>query len=290
MKRFFNTQRAEGSQFLTDLAVERHRANTSLSGVEYKISESDVGTWENIKITDEEGARSIGRPIGTYHTLNTGRMDLLSEEVIYDVQDEIARKLCEMTDNIGVLPERILVVGLGNKNLSPDALGPKACEIISPTLHIKEFDEDMFSSLSCSEIAVIIPGVSADTGLDALEVVRGVARRIIPDIIIAIDALASHSAKRLGSTVQISDTGIFPGSGVGNHRQPFNEKTLSTPIISIGIPTVIDTRALVSEDITGEFEGGSMLVAPREIDEITTVGAKIIGGSINQAFGISPYV
>ncbi len=285
MKRYFTERRGEMKNLYTDLAVERRRIDTDTRGVDYTSYECEVGSWEIINIYSEEGAKSIGRPQGSYCTLNIGRMDLICDAEIEDAADEISKRLCEITDSLGVIPERILVVGLGNKNLTPDTVGPKTAEIVKPTLHIKEFDEDMFFSLGCSEIAVILPGVSALSGIDSAEIVKGVTRRIMPDLIIAVDAIATSSRERLGTTVQISDTGIFPGSGVGNSRGAINETTMGVPTVAIGVPTVIDFRTFENS----EKSDTAMLVAPKEIDEITDVAAKIIGGAINQAFGISPY-
>lgn len=271
----------------TDLAVERRRINTETRGVEYKSAECDGGIWECVRILSEEGARSIGRPRGRYDTLNTGRMDLLGESEIGDATEEIAKKLCETVEAYSVIPERLLIVGLGNRELTPDSVGPKAAAIVKPTLHIKEFDRDTFLGLECSELAVLCPGVTAQSGIESAEVIRGVTRRIMPDAVIAIDAIATRSPERLGSTVQISDTGLFPGSGVGNSRAALNEDTLGVPVIAVGVPTVIDSRVFGGK--ASAFDGEPMLVAPKEIDEITTVAAQIIGGAINQAFGISPY-
>lgn len=285
MKHYFTERRGEERNLYTDLAVERRRIDTDIRGVEYTSSECEVGVWECIRIYSEEGARSIGRPCGNYCTLNIGRMDLISEDEIDDSSEEVAKRLCEIVDNLGVIPERILVAGLGNKNLTPDSVGPKTAEIVKPTLHIKDFDEEMFFSLGCSEIAVIMPSVSALSGLDSSEIIKGVCRRIMPDLIIAVDAIATSSVERLGTTVQISDTGIFPGSGVGNSRTAINENTMGAPTIAIGVPTVIDFRAFEN----GKKSDTAMLVAPKEIDEITSIAARIIGGAINQAFGILPY-
>lgn len=290
MKRYFTGRNEEMSDMFTDLAVERRRINPEIRGVEYKSVECGVGIWECIKIGSEEGARSIGRPKGKYDTLSTGRMDLLSEDEIDDATEEIARKLCEMMDSASAIPDRLLVVGLGNRNLTPDSIGPKAACLVKPTLHIKDFDEEMFSSLECSEIAVITPGVTAESGIDSAEIVKGISRRILPDAIIAVDAIATRSAERLGSTVQISDTGLFPGSGIGNSKSALTESTLGIPVIAIGVPTVIDSRIFGVQDATKiKPNAEAMMVSPKEIDEITTNAARIIGGAINQAFGISPY-
>lgn len=280
MKSYFNDTKRDGD-FYTDLAIERRHADTNVKGVEYKSSECDGGIWECVRIFSEEGAESIGRPMGSYDTLNTGKMELLDEDAILDATDAVARKLCEMVDKVGAIPDRLLVVGLGNRSLTPDAVGPKAAKNVKPTLHISSFDDDEFDNLECSEIAVICPGVMAETGMESSAIIRGVSLKTHPDAIIAIDSIATSSKERLGSTVQISNTGIFPGSGIGNTRDALTEQNLGIPIISIGVPTVIDSR------VFGDKE--SMLVVPKDIEEITTVAARIIGGAINQAFGICPY-
>ena len=278
----------KGEKDYTDLAIERHAGLPSAEGVEYKSRECGVGIWETVRIYNSDGEESLGRRIGRYHTLSTGRLDLLSEDEIEDLCEEIAKMLCCTVDSLNCIPERMLVVGLGNAKLTPDSFGSRAAETVKPTLHIRNFDERMFHALECSEIAVICPGVSADTGVDSLEIIRGVSKRICPDIIIAIDALATEDEARLGSTVQISDAGLYPGGGVGNSAHALTEEAIGIPIISIGIPTVIDSRAFKKEERKRSI-GESMLVSPREIDDIITVGARIVGGAINQAFGISGY-
>lgn len=290
MRNYFTDRKENEASMYTDLAVERRRANPEVRGVEYRSSECNVGIWESVKISSDEGAKSIGRPKGRYDTLSTGRMDLLSEDEIDDATEEIAKKLCETIDSTSAIPERLLVVGLGNRNLTPDSVGPKAASIVKPTLHIKNFDEEMFESLECSEIAVISPGVTSESGLESSEIIKGVSRRILPDAIIAIDAIATRSVERLGSTVQISDTGLFPGSGIGNSRSAITEDTVGVPVIAVGVPTVIDSRIFgMPDNAKLKPHSEAMMVSPKEIDEITTTAARIIGGAINQAFGISPY-
>lgn len=290
MRKYFTDRKEKIASLCTDLAIERGRASLKARGVAYTSRETEGGVWECIRIFSKEGAESIGRPIGHYDTLNTGRLDLLGEEEIDCATEEIAKKLCEAVEAVNASPERILVVGLGNARLTPDSTGPKAAAAVKPTLHIKSFDEDTFISLGCSEIAVLTPGVTADSGIDSADIVRGVVRRVLPDVIIAIDSIATRSAERLGATVQISDTGLFPGSGIGNHRSAMTEDTLGVPVIAVGVPTVIDSRVFAhGEDYEGEIVGEAMLVSPREIDEITDVAARIIGGAVNQAFGVSPF-
>jgi spore protease len=287
MRSYFFDRKGEGKSY-TDLALERHRAFPNAGGVEYTSAECGCGIWETVRIYSREGEENLQRPMGRYHTLTTGRLDLLTEDEIDECTEEIARKLCSTVDLLDCLPERIFVVGLGNAALTPDSFGPRAAKKVKPTLHIKNFDEEMFYALECSEIVVLAPGVSAETGVDAIEIVRGVSKRICPDLIIAIDAIATREEERLGSTIQISDTGLHPGRGVGNSGHALTEETIGIPIISVGIPTVIDSRAFKEGDGADNISN-SMLVAPREIDDIIDVGARVIGGAINQAFGIDTY-
>lgn len=283
MYEYYERRREREVAMFTDLAVERRRADTAAAGVEYHKSAASCGSWETVRITSDEGAKSIGRPKGTYSTLSLERMDNLDEEETEDAKDEVARKLCELCDSGHIVPARILVVGLGNPHLTPDSIGPRAADAVTATLQIMKYDEERFDELECSEIAVISPGVSAKSGLDAAEWVIGICERLEPDVIFAVDALASRSPNRLGRTVQISDTGIFPGSGVGNARQAISRESIGVPVIAIGVPTVMDSRHFSSDGI---LTGEPMFVSPREIDGIVSVGARIIGGAINQAFGL----
>lgn len=276
----------------TDLACERRRADTSILGVNYKKELGIVGTWERIRISSEEGAKTIGRPMGSYNTLQLDRMDLLEEESIQDAADEVARELCYMCDLNSVVPEKVLVVGLGNAELTPDSVGPETCKGIKATMHIKSFDNELFESLECSEIAVLAPGVSAKSGMDAAEIVKGVCSVLKPDVVFAVDSIAARSTKRLGTTVQISDTGILPGSGIGNCKSPIDKDNIGVPVIAIGVPTVIDSR-MFWLDARGEGEAAdphavadAMFVSPREISEIVKVGSRIVSEGINQAFGL----
>jgi spore protease len=153
-------------------------------------------------------------------------------------------------------------------------------------MHIKEFDRRLFEGLSCAEIAVCTPGVAATSGIDAAVMIKGLCDLILPDAVIVIDALAARSAERLGSTLQICNSGISPGSGLGNTRIAICPETVGVPVISVGLPTVIDSRLLCSDGCTTEAVGKEMFVAPKEINDIISSAADIIGGGINRAFGI----
>lgn len=290
---YFTERENDGDNFCTDLAVERHRADLSIPGIDYKREIGLGGVWERIKISSEEGARAIGRPKGIYDTLQTSRMDLLDEESREDAKEEIARELCYLCDIEDVYPERILIVGLGNYKLTPDSIGTRCADKVKPTMHIKEFDTEFFDSLECSELAVIAPGVLSSTGYDSTVAVRGLCKELNPSLVIVIDSLASRSAERLGTTVQFSNTGVRPGSGIGNGNRIMDKASLSSPVISIGVPTIIDSKLFgrrepqgdkLTDLVPGDYSG--MFVSPKEIDGIVESASEIIAGGINQAFGI----
>ncbi len=272
----------------SDLALERRRANTEIDGVSYTKEKGVYGEWEKIEIKSIAGEKSIGKPCGAYDTLRIPNMDTLDECEIDEAKNEIAKELCNMCDYLTVTPMRILVVGLGNEDLTPDSLGPLCAKTVKPTLHISKSDFELFEALDCSEIAVVCPDVTANSGLESRDVVQGVCESINPDLVIAIDALASTSPTRLGNTIQVSSTGIIPGSGLGNRQSALNEKTLGVPVIAIGVPTIIDSRCFISGSDRSSM-GSGMFVSPKEINEIVVIAAKIIGGGINQAFGITAF-
>lgn len=272
----------------SDLAAERRRADAAISGVEFRRDKTDGGVWERLVISSEEGARSIGRPMGIYDTLNLSPMCEMDCDEVEDAKNEVAKELCRILDARGICPERILVVGLGNRSLTPDAVGPLAADEVRATMHVKEEDSHLFYSLECSEIAVLKPGVTAESGLHAADVVRDVCARLCPDVVFAIDALAAGSPERLGKTVQICDTGIHPGAGVGRLRGEISGRTLGVPVIGIGVPTVINSELFVVEngEARAPTRSEGLFLCPHMVGEVVRVAAKIIGGGINQAFGI----
>ncbi len=274
----------ERGGYVSDLACERRRADLTVEGVERTTECKDGFSWERIRINSTEGARMIARPIGCYDTLTLPRMDKLSEEQIDDAGNEIAKELCLAVERLGIYPERLLIVGLGNRDLTPDSIGPRVASAINATMHLPDYDRGLFYELECSEIAVLTPGVSSQSGMDSCELIGAVCDRIEPDAVIAVDALASASPSRLGTTVQISDTGIFPGSGIGASHGELTVKTTGVPVIAIGVPTVINARAFAHGGGDAGFDG--MFVSPKEIDGIASAASRIIAIGINQAFGI----
>ena len=282
----FNYRSSACDGAYTDLAIERRKADLSESGVEYTKELCAPGTWEKVRVTSDAGALGIGRPRGTYDTLSLPRLDTADDDVLYDAQEEVARKLCTMCDDISVLPGRILVVGLGNINVTADSIGVKSATRVKATMHIREYDEDFFDELECSEIAVLCPGVPAMTGMDTATTVKAICEGISPDVVIAIDSIATRSRTRLGNTIQMCDTGVFPG-GMGNLKTPITRSSIGVPVIGIGVPTVIDSRLFAPQSRISEFDFEPLFISPREIDEITDNAAMIIGGAINQAFGLA---
>lgn len=282
----FNANEYSDTFFDSDLATERRKADISIPGVKFEKDKEGVFSWERITITSEEGAKSIGRPCGIYNTFSCQTMQFLSDSLIEEASSEISAELCMIFEENCFKSTRLLIVGLGNYELTPDSIGPKTASKINATMHIKLMNKELFSQYDCSEIAVFTPGVMAQTGIETLESVLSVCDKISPDAVIAIDSLAARSHSRLGTTIQIADSGIFPGSGLGNHRNPLTKNTLGVPVIAIGVPTVINARIFAkSNDIKTEM-GYDMFVAPREIDTISNVASKIISNAINQSFGI----
>lgn len=270
--------------FDSDLALERRKASTYTEGIDYKRDVCLGGVWERLKVTSEAGEKSIGRPMGLYDTLTLPRMDTIMPEDIEDAKEEVARELCRILDLCDVSPERILVVGLGNRELTPDAIGPESANEVEATMHIKNEDPEMFDVLGCSEICVVCPDVTSSTGIPAAQIVKSVADDVKPTVVFAIDSLASRSDERLGNTIQISNTGIIPGTGVGHGGVTIDEDLLGVPVIGIGIPTVMSTAYMF--DNRSGIKKSNYFVSPKGINKIVKNGAKIIGGGINQAFGI----
>ena len=273
-------------EIYTDLATERRKADESSPEISFLQENFSVGKWEKIEVTGDDGARRIGRPVGFYDTLITDRLDLLDELSLDIIKDELAVEIRDMLKRMNRKSTKILVAGLGNASLTPDSLGSLTADKIKPTMHIKLVDERTFQALECSEIAVIKPGVGCQSGLDAAKTVCAVCKAVEPCIVLAIDALAARSAERLGTTIQLSSSGIVPGGGLGNARSAIDEKALGTPVLSIGVPTVMDARFFIGGDIRRDSCRSAMFISPKEIDEIVSVGADIIAGGINRAFGL----
>lgn len=243
----------EQLQVRTDLALETREKfeedNVEIKGV--KVEEKYVEETE-IKVTTmvietENGARAMGRPKGNYITLEAPDMDGQDEEYHQKISVELAKIIRNL------LPKTkeklsVLIVGLGNREVTPDALGPRVVDHMMITRHVlKEFGKYAFGEEEVTSVSGIVPGVMAQTGMESQEIIRGIIEETAPDVLIAVDALAARSTKRLSRTIQITDTGINPGSGVGNHRHGLSKETVGIPVIAIGVPTVVDAATIVSD-------------------------------------------
>ena len=234
----------------TDLALENKEhiseCGGELSGVEVTTEEDEnlgiTVTW--VKITDETGAAAMGKPIGNYITIESAAMKENDTGAHEEITKILARKLGKLHN---LQPNAvILIIGLGNWQVTPDALGPKVCERILVTRHL---GDDMPIDLEgrVRAVSALSPGVMGLTGIETAEIVKGVTEKIQPDMIIAIDALAARRTSRINATIQMSDAGINPGSGLGNKRAAINQDTMGVPVIAVGVPTVVDAATLVND-------------------------------------------
>lgn len=234
--------------FGTDLAIERREITNSgkNDGVTVKKRRVKSVSVTEIEITTDAGAEKLGKPVGTYVTVELPPFSSEFDDAdsrMFAVRDEIKKLLPKNTSGV-------LVVGLGNSDITPDALGPKTAKDIFSTRHITKSLAEEVGLPSLRPVSSASPGVLGQTGIESAEMIRGIMNETSPDAVITVDALSARSIKRLGCTVQMTNTGIVPGSGVGNHRAEISRKTLGVPVIAIGVPTVVDAAALVF-DITG---------------------------------------
>lgn len=282
-------------QVRTDLALETKEKfeedNVELKGV--RVKEEERG--ENIKITEvvietENGAKAMGKPKGIYTTIEAPEMADGEDGYHREISKVLAEVLKTMMHQGEKEELSILVVGLGNREVTPDALGPKVVDNMLITRHvIQEFGKYALGEEHSNLISSIVPGVMAQTGMESVEIVRGVMKEAQPDYIVAVDALAARSVKRLNRTIQITNTGINPGSGVGNHRHALNQESMGVPVIAIGIPTVVDAATIVNDAISGFYEEAdctlnSFFVTPKDIDESIKRLSFTVSEGLNLAF------
>lgn len=291
----------------TDLALETTERfaeeNAEIRGVEVHEEydeEKDVRTTV-VKIVTENGAKSMGRPQGTYITIEAPELSTPDEDYHREISEEISTHLRKLID---LKQEKsVLVVGLGNAAITADALGPQVVDNLLMTRHIiKEYGLRGIKHEKMHRISGIAPGVMAQTGMETAEIVQGIVSETKPDVVVAIDALAARSVRRLSRTIQITDTGIHPGSGVGNHRNGLTEENLQVKVIGIGVPTVVDAATIVHDsmahllDTLEETEQKefldemiapnlySMFVTPKDVDETIKYLSFTISEGLNIAF------
>ncbi len=275
----------------TDLALESLRLTSpetgALAGVRSEERLRGGTHIVEVEVLDDTGAEAISKPVGRYVTVEAGS---ISPEALPTLAEALAAELESFLPEDRLAPA--MVIGLGNRAVTPDALGPKAAERTMVTRHLVEFSgDDRFRSLR--PVSVLTPGVLGTTGIESADLIAGAAERMKPAFILAVDALASLDVTRLCSTVQISSSGIVPGSGVGNSRAALDRETLGVPVIAVGVPTVVDA-ATVAEQLTGssphESRYGSMFVTPRDIDRLVDGAARLVGAAISMALqGVDYY-
>lgn len=271
----------------TDLAVEAHSLwresageTGTLSGVETAEQELEGMMLTEVRITSEEGEQALGKPKGTYLTLDISPFWRREAEAFRRTAEAIAQALG------GLLPRKgpVLAAGLGNRAMTPDALGPLCMEHLLITRHLGE------ALPSLRPVAALAAGVLGTTGLEVAEWVRGAAERVKPAAVVLVDALAARDLDRLCNTVQMADTGLVPGSGVGNHRMALNRESLDVPVLSVGVPTVVDAETLARDMLDDGEEppalrgrGRRLFVTPDSIDAKIRDLAKLIGYGLNMA-------
>ncbi|MCL2048340.1 MAG: GPR endopeptidase [Defluviitaleaceae bacterium] len=306
--------------FRTDLALEmREHIGEEIPGVKITVEEENGITVTWVAIEDENGAKAMGKPIGNYVTLESSAM----RENDIDAHEDIAKILSQKLGKLHKLGGEavILVVGLGNRQVTPDALGPRVCEKLLVTRHLGD-DVPVELQGKLRAVGALSPGVMGITGIETAEIIKGVAEKIRPDLIIAVDALAARRTSRINATIQMSDAGVNPGAGLGNRRTPITRESMGVPVIAMGVPTVVDAATLVNDtmdnmlsamseaapdeqafyNMLGSLDDGeryglireilseeNMFVTPKDVDAVIARLANIIANSLNIALhpGIS---
>ena len=243
--------------FRTDLALERrdlynkaHNVEKDIDGIE--TEEEQVGDKikvSRVKITNENGEQAIGKPQGNYITIDFKNLKIATDEEIQKASEVVTKELKMLLEKHIGLKDSILVVGLGNIYVTPDALGPKVINEIDITRHLLEYMPEVLDE-NTREVSAVSPGVLGTTGIETLEILRGIVDNIKPKLVIVIDALASRSIERISSSIQLADTGIVPGAGVGNTRKELSQSTLGVPVIAMGIPTVVEAATIAADSLT----------------------------------------
>ena len=242
--------------FRTDLALERRDLYKKANNIEDEvdgIETEEEKVDEDIKITrvkvlNENGENAIGKKVGNYITIDINNLKIAGEEQIQKASEALTKELKELLKKHIEEQEPLLVVGLGNLYVTPDALGPKVVQDIDVTRHILQYMPEALDK-NTRPVSAISPGVLGTTGIETLEILKGIVDNIKPKLLIIIDALASRSIERISSTVQIADTGIIPGAGVGNTRKELSIETLGIPVVAIGIPTVVEAATIAADSL-----------------------------------------
>ena len=307
--------------FRTDMADERRDIYKKANNLEGDIpgiqtiekSNDDNIKTSIVKILTEEGEKAIGKPIGTYVTVDVKNLRLAGEEEIDKASNIISEELKAIINENIDNQDEILVVGLGNQFVTPDSLGPKVVSEIEITRHLLKYAPECVVP-GARSVSAVAPGVLGTTGIETLEIIKGIVDNVKPKLLIVIDSLASKSIERISSTIQISDTGIVPGAGVGNTRKELSKNTLGIPVVAVGVPMVVDLATITddcldifieklqdeaksndylnnlkNQDNYEEIKSAlipkdyNMIVTPKEVDDLIESMKDIIAKSINYA-------
>ena len=285
----------------SDLACEiAENGKTLCKGAEWKTRETAGFAISELIISTKEAAESLEKPCGRYLTVECGRIDRLSASdcraLSHLLAGELRGTVSRLTHKAIDTNLSVFVAGLGNADLTPDAIGPQTMRRLTATRHLRQYEGEIYRVAGCSALSALAPGVLGQTGIETSELLRGAVNATHPDVIIVIDALTARSCDRLCATVQLSDTGIEPGSGVGNHRRAITYKSMGVPVIALGVPTVVNSATLVwdalneagipSEDprLRDVLEKGkSFFVSPKESDLICDSVAQLFARAIGLA-------
>ncbi len=274
----------------TDLALEAHELlGSAPEGVDCRETWQRGFPLTTVRVENAAGAEALGKPVGVYHTLDLTGVNRREEGAFPRAVGALAELLRPLLPEEG---EAVMVVGLGNRAITPDAVGPKAADRTLVTRHLIGMAPEHFGSFR--PVAALAAGVLGSTGMESGELVAALVEKTAPACVIAIDALASRSLDRVCRTIQLSDAGIVPGSGVGNARYALNRETLGVPVIALGVPTVVDVATLCADVLAeagkGDLEpealrgaGAGLMVTPRDIDQSAADLAKVIGFGVNLA-------
>ena len=306
--------------FRTDMAIERNdiykkqnNIENQIDGIETEEEEKDQIKISRVKILNEQGEKALAKPKGDDVSLDVKNIKTVDEEGIEKIAEVLGDELREIIKKHISDTEDILVVGLGNLYVTPDALGPKVVPEIQVTRHILQYMPSAMPE-NTRPVSAISPGVLGITGIETMEILKGIVDNIKPKMLIVIDALASRSIERISSSIQIADTGIVPGAGVGNTRKEISIKTLGIPVIALGIPTVVDLASITNDCIDLFIESlqqkamsndylnklrekdnyeeikealipkdYNMIVTPKEIDKLIENMSKIVSKGINMS-------
>ena len=276
--------------FRTDLALEKQEAleETAIRGVLHAVKEDGDVRITTICVRNEKGEQALGKPRGTYVTLESAT-PLSDRPLLSSLRRALSAELCKLLPETGT----VLVAGLGNESITPDALGPRAAKRLFATRHINGEIARVTGFENLRPVAALCPGVLGQTGIETAEILESVVRAVAPAAVIVIDALSSRRLSRLGTTIQLTDTGLSPGSGVGNRRAEISLRTLGVPVIAVGVPTVVDGATLIADwldtfGIDPEHEPRFarerfMIVTPKEVDLLIDRAAEVVAMGINCA-------